>query len=177
MPQPDLQPTLIGPRITVRPLRPEDWSGLLSAASDPLVWEQHPIRDRYREDQFRIYFQDALNCGSAFTFEHRKSGNLIGSSRYHGYNETLSEIEIGWTFLSRSFWGGSYNKEVKQLMLGYAFNFIDTVVFWVGANNMRSRKAVQKIGGVQRQGDFSRRHDEVEFPYVVYELSRENYKL
>ncbi len=177
MSNPNLQPTLEGPRLTVRPITVEDWPGLYAIASDPLVWEQHPATDRYQEEQFRAFFDDAIKCRSAFTFVDRDSGALIGSSRYHDYDAESSEIEIGWTFLGRDYWGGSYNKEVKKLMLEHAFTFVDTVLFWVGSDNMRSQKAVQKIGGVKRDGEFFRMHGDVKFDYVVFELRKENYSL
>jgi len=55
-------------------------------------------------------------------------------------------VEIGWTFLERAFWGGTYNREMKSLMLDHAFKFVDRVVFVVGENNLRSQRALQKIG-------------------------------
>lgn len=137
MSSPNLQPTLEGPRVTVRPIQESDWEGLFAAASDPLVWEQHPATDRYQEAQFRVFFDDAIACNSAFTFVDREGGKLIGSSRYNGYDSELSEIEIGWTFIGRDCWGGRYNGEIKKLMLEHAYTFVDTVVFWVGADNMR----------------------------------------
>ena len=100
---PNLQPTLIGPRVLVRPVVPEDWEGMLAAASDPEIWAVHPVRDRYTEPVFRAFFDGALKSGSAFTFVDRASGKIIGSSRYHGYDPELSEIEIGWTFLTRAY--------------------------------------------------------------------------
>jgi RimJ/RimL family protein N-acetyltransferase len=118
-------------------------------ASDPLIWEQHPVRNRYKEDVFRIFFTEALESGGALTAIDRKDGQIIGSSRFHGYNGEKSEIEIGWTFLARSHWGGMYNKEMKQLMLQHAFRFVKSVVFLVGPQNLRSQRAIEKIGGVR----------------------------
>jgi RimJ/RimL family protein N-acetyltransferase len=74
---------------------------------------------------------------------------VIGSSRYHGYDEAQSEIEIGWTFLARSHWGSTYNDEMKRLMLRHAFRFVNSVIFLVGPHNFRSQRAVEKIGGVR----------------------------
>jgi N-acetyltransferase len=45
---PDLQPTLVGETILIRPLRSEDWAEMFAAASDPLIWEVHPAKDRYK---------------------------------------------------------------------------------------------------------------------------------
>ena len=177
MTSPNLQPTLEGPRLTVRPIHKDDWEGLFAAANDPLVWEQHPATDRYQEAPFREFFDGAISSETAFTFVDRETGKLIGSSRYNGHDTELGEIEIGWTFLGRDYWGGSYNKEVKKLMLEHAYTFVDNVVFWVGDTNWRSQKAVEKIGGIKRDELFSRFHGDVEFPYVVFDLRKANYKL
>ena len=167
----DLQPTLIGERVLVRPLQSYDWDGMFAAASDPEIWALHPESDRYQEDVFRRYFDGALACGSAFTFVDKNGGDIMGSSRYYGHDEAASEIEIGWTFLARAYWGGSYNAEIKQLMLEHAFTFVDTVVFWVGESNYRSRRAMEKIGAVLRDGIYYR-DVAGDDPYVVYEIKR-----
>jgi N-acetyltransferase len=145
----DLQPFLQGELLVLRPLRPEDFADLYAVASDPLIWEQHPNQDRYQEEVFKGFFREALASGGALIALDAKDGRVIGSSRYHGYDEDNSEIEIGWTFLARSYWGGVYNKEMKQLMLRHAFRFVSRVIFVVGPRNLRSRKALEKIGAVR----------------------------
>jgi N-acetyltransferase len=145
----DLQPVLKGDLLELRPLRPDDFQALYAIASDPLIWEQHPAKDRYQEEVFRAFFRDALNSGGAFIAIDLKDGNVIGSSRFHGYDPQKSEIEIGWTFLSRSYWGGTYNQEMKKLMLRHAFQFVSSVIFVIGPQNFRSQKAVEKIGAVR----------------------------
>ena len=145
----DLQPHLKGELIVVRPLTPDDWDKLFAIASDPLIWEQHPESDRYKEDVFKIFFEDALRSGGAFVIVDMKTQQIIGSTRFHGYDPEKSEIEIGWTFLARKYWGGRYNAEMKQLMLAHAFRFVENVVFFVGENNIRSQKATEKIGAVK----------------------------
>jgi N-acetyltransferase len=142
----DLQPTLTGTLVTLRPLRAADWEELFAVASDPLLWEQHPERERYREEVFREFFRIALASQSAFAVIERASGEIIGSSRYHDYDATASRIEIGWSFLARRCWGGIYNREMKQLMLDHAFTFVDLVIFVVGEKNTRSRRAVERLG-------------------------------
>ena len=144
----DLQPTLTGDLLALRPLRADDFDALHAVASDPLVWEQHPASDRYQEETFRAFFRDAMASGGALLATDSADGRVIGSSRYHAYDADKSEVEIGWTFLARSHWGGRYNGEMKRLMLQHAFRFVDRVVFLVGPNNLRSRRAVEKIGGV-----------------------------
>src|SRR5438105_5038316 len=145
----DLQPTLSGDLLQLRPVRPEDFDELYAVASDPLIWKQHPASDRYKKDVFQAFFREALDSGGALLALDRKDGRAIGSSRFHGYDETNSEIEIGWTFLARSHWGGVYNGEMKRLMLGHAFRFVKSVIFLVGPHNLRSQRAVEKIGGVR----------------------------
>jgi len=139
---------LTGQLLELRPLRDEDFPALFAVASDPLIWEQHPQPERYTEAVFREFFRGALESGGAFLAIDRKDGRVIGSSRFHGYHEEEGEIEIGWTFLARSHWGGMYNREMKRLMLDHAFRFVDRVIFLVGPNNLRSQKAMEKIGGV-----------------------------
>jgi RimJ/RimL family protein N-acetyltransferase len=145
----DLQPTLKGELLELRSLRPEDYEDLFAVAADPLVWEQHPANDRYKPDVFQAFFREALDSGGALIVLDSRTGQVIGSSRFHGYNEEESEIEIGWTFLARSHWGGVYNGEMKQLMLRHAFRFVNRVIFVVGVQNWRSQRAVEKIGGVR----------------------------
>ena len=145
----DLQPRLKGELIELRPLAPEDWNDLFTVASDSLIWEQHPESDRYREDVFKVFFGEALESGGAFVVIDKKTQQIIGSTRFYGYDPEKSEIEIGWTFLARRYWGGRYNREMKQLMLNHAFNFVETVVFFVGAKNFRSQKAMEKIGAIR----------------------------
>ena len=145
----DLQPVLKSPLVELRPLRAEDYRDLYAVASDPLIWEQHPVRDRYEEEVFGEFFRESLASGGALLAVESKSGAVIGSSRFHGYDAERREIEIGWTFLARPYWGGTYNKEMKRLMLAHAFQFVDSVIFLVGVTNFRSQKAVEKIGGVR----------------------------
>ena len=103
----NLQPILKGELLELRPLRVEDFHDLYAVAADPLIWEQHPIKDRYKEEVFKEFFGEALESGGAFIAIDSKNGKIIGSSRFHGYDEEKSEIEIGWTFLARSHWGGA----------------------------------------------------------------------
>jgi RimJ/RimL family protein N-acetyltransferase len=145
----DLQPYLKGDLLELRPLGAEDFRALYAVAADPLVWEQHPCKDRYQEEVFQAFFRVALESRGALIAIDRRDGRAVGSSRFHGHDEAKSEVEIGWTFLARSHWGGTYNREMKQLMLRHAFRFVNSVVFLVGPHNVRSQRAVEKVGGVR----------------------------
>ena len=163
----DLQPTLKGELLELRPLRAEDFDDLYDVASDPLIWEQHPASDRHKAEVFTAFFRGALESGGAFVVIDARDGRVIGSSRFHGYDPEKSEIEIGWTFLARSHWGGVYNWEMKHLMLRHAFQFVNRVVFLIGPQNWRSRRAMEKIGGVLAGS----RRDATGRDSVVYEIT------
>jgi N-acetyltransferase len=163
----DLQPILKGELLELRPLRATDFDDLFAVAADPLIWEQHPEKDRYQDERFRIFFREALDSGGALVAIDTKDGRVIGSSRFHGYDCERSEIQIGWTFLARSHWGGRYNGEMKRLMLQHAFKSVQRVVFVIGPDNRRSQRAVEKIGGI-RAGTTTDAHGRER---VVYEIT------
>jgi RimJ/RimL family protein N-acetyltransferase len=174
MMQPDFQPTLTGPTVIVRPVVSGDWLELFAAGSDPEIWKVHPRSNRYTEPEFRTYFDSAVTSKMAFVFVDRATQKLIGSSRYYGYVAKLSEIEIGWTFVVRSHWGGLTNREVKRLMLDHAFTFVDTVIFWVGEKNWRSQGAMTKIVGIRRDGLFTRELSGAT-PHFIFEIGKGRY--
>jgi RimJ/RimL family protein N-acetyltransferase len=142
----DRQPHLVGDLVELRPLAPEDWDGLFAVAADPKIWEQHPQANRYQPDVFRTFFQDALDSGGALVAIDRLTQRIIGSSRFVWYDKPNRTIEIGWTFLARAHWGGRYNGEMKRLMIEHALRFADRIVFVIGPDNLRSRKAIERIG-------------------------------
>jgi N-acetyltransferase len=143
------QPTLEGELVVVRPLRIDDFDQLYALAADPLLWEQHPERERWREEVFSTFFDDHLASGGALAVVERATGNLIGATRYDNYDAKASEVEIGWTFLARPYWGGVYNADLKGIMFEHAFQAVETVVFLIGARNLRSRRAVEKLGAIE----------------------------
>jgi RimJ/RimL family protein N-acetyltransferase len=163
----ELQPVLRGERLLLRPLVEDDFAALFAVASDPLIWEQHPVRDRYTAPVFGAFFREAMDSGGALAAIDRADGRIIGSSRFSGFDPERSEVEIGWTFLARSHWGGASNGEMKALMLDHAFRFVDNVLFVIGPDNLRSQRAVEKIGGVR----FGRRRDDTGLDSLVYRIT------
>ncbi|MFC1530852.1 GNAT family N-acetyltransferase [Gemmatimonadota bacterium] len=143
----DNQPTLVGELLSARPLQATDHSALYAVASDPLIWEQHPEPERYKPAIFGKFFDESLKSGGALIVRDSARRTVIGSSRYHGYDESLSEVEIGWTFFARSHWGGRYNGDLKRLMLEHAFQFVESVILYISPTNIRSQRAVQRVGG------------------------------
>jgi RimJ/RimL family protein N-acetyltransferase len=169
---PERQPTLQGERVTLRPSTPQDWDALFAIASDPLVWEVHPAHDRWQEPVFRAYFDGGIASGGALTILDRATGAVIGSSRFDNWDEAADEIEIGWTYLARAYWGGGYNREIKRLMLDHIHRFVGTAYFTVGEGNIRSRRAMEKIGGQLRPGTELRLMAGEMKPHVLYEIRR-----
>jgi N-acetyltransferase len=168
----DGRPRLVGDLVELRPLRETDFSALYAVAGDRLIWEQHPSPDRYEAEVFRSFFFDQLQSGGALVVVDRSTNTVIGMSRFHGFDHVRREVEIGWTFLARSHWGGEYNREIKSLMLGYAFRFVDSVVFLVHPGNVRSQRAVEKLGALRAE-ELPDVSGSLSFAYV---LSREQWE-
>jgi RimJ/RimL family protein N-acetyltransferase len=144
----ELQPRLHDDLIRIEPLAAGDFETLYAVASDPLIWEQHPSRERYKRDVFLNFFTGAIESGGAFKVHDQATGSVIGSSRFYEFDAASSRVAIGYTFLARSTWGQGYNLSLKTLMLDHAFRFVDRATFHIGKNNLRSRRAMEKLGGV-----------------------------
>ena len=172
----DRQPTLEGECLLLRPLGKEDWQALYAVAADPLVWSQHPQHDRWQEDVFRAFFDDALSKGGAIAVIDRATGAVVGSSRWERLDTSGGgSVEIGWTFLARSHWGGSYNRELKRLMLEHAFRFVEQARFRVGEDNHRSRRAMEKIGGRLTEDSTIEQTASGPVRHVLYAISRDEF--
>jgi len=142
----NLQPVLENEWVQLRPLRHEDFETLYQCASDPLIWEQHPVPDRYQRPVFEKFFAGAMESGGAFLVINRATGEAIGTSRYYDIDAGKKSVAIGFTFLVRACWGTTYNRAMKQLMLDHAFQFANYVIFHIGPQNIRSQAAILKLG-------------------------------
>lgn len=145
----NLQPRLENTQVTLQPLQKQDFDILYPIASDPKIWEQHPETDRWQKEVFQNFFDGAMKSGGAFIILNHHTGEVIGSSRFYEYDEQHHSICIGFTFYAVAYWGTGINPVVKELMLDYAFSFVSTVYFHVGANNIRSQTAVERLGAVK----------------------------
>lgn len=146
----DLQPLhLQNELVKLVPLEENHFEVLYAVASDPMVWEQHPNKLRWQREVFQNFFEGAMQSKGAFLILEATSGEVVGSSRFYDYDQKDSSVLIGYTFIGRKFWGSGYNNALKQLMLDYAFQYVDKVYFHIGAFNLRSQKAIAKIGAVK----------------------------
>lgn len=168
----DRQPVLEGSNLLLRPTRADDYEALFAVASDPLLWAQHPIADRWQEAVFRTFFDEGMAAGGALVAVRKRDGRVVGSSQFRACPIKLDEIEIGWTYLARDCWGTGLNPEMKRLMLDHALAHFPRVLFRIGETNIRSRKAIEAIGGrltdVVEDGAY--RGEPVR--HVVYEIER-----
>ncbi|MEY2630527.1 MAG: hypothetical protein RLZZ469_1424 [Bacteroidota bacterium] len=156
--------------IALFPLQEEDFEDLYAVASDPLVWEQHPNKLRYQRDIFQNFFEGALLSRGAFLIRAITTNEIVGCSRFYDYNESEKSVLIGYTFIGRKFWGKDYNKALKKIMIDYAFQFVDKVYFHIGASNIRSQKAIAKIGAVkvdEFEVEYYGEEPKLNFVYVI----------
>ncbi|MEL7190550.1 MAG: GNAT family N-acetyltransferase [Pseudomonadota bacterium] len=173
----DRQPILEDDRVLIRPLTPDDWDALFAIASDPGVWEQHPMHDRWRDYVFREFFDDALAKGGALAIIDKRSDEVIGSSRFQAYDpQDGGSVEIGWTFFARKCWGKGINPAVKRLMLAYAFENVARVDFRVGETNYRSRIALENIGAERTPRTELTQYQGKRVLHIVYEITREGFE-
>ena len=169
----DLQPTYLkNDSIFLQPLNPNDFEALFKVASDPLIWEQHPNKNRYQREVFEVFFEGAILSKGAFMVYDTNTKALIGSSRFYDYNKAENCITIGYTFIAKAYWGKLCNKALKGIMLNYAFKHVNTVLFYIGSNNIRSQKAIQKIGAIKIQEQNVTYFGEEEKLNFVYQINK-----
>ncbi|WP_426484410.1 GNAT family N-acetyltransferase [Flavobacterium sp. 2] len=163
----NLQPDFLENEILkLIPLQENHFEALYKVASDPLVWEQHPNKNRYEREVFQNFFEGAMESKGAFVILDKTSNEIAGSTRFYDYEPENKSVFIGYTFYGRNFWGTGFNAQVKKIMLDYAFQFVDNVQFHIGAENYRSQKAIEKLG--------AKKIDEINVAYYN-EPSRHNF--
>lgn len=156
--------------IKLAPLKVADFDPLFKAASDALIWDQHPNPLRYKLEYFAQFFEGAIASKGAFVIKDIAKNQIIGSTRFYDYNQNQKFIYIGYTFIAREFWGKGYNFAIKTQMLHYAFKFVDKVFFQIGASNFRSQKAINKIGAIklrEEQVQYYNEESKLNYIYVV----------
>src|SRR5690606_33587017 len=146
-----IQPILENENLKLIPLREKDFERLYKVASDPEIWEQHPNKNRYEIEVFRNFFKGALESKGAFLVLDKSTNEIAGNTRFYDFNDDENNIFIGYTFYGIKYWGKGLNSSAKKLMLDYIFQFVDKVIFHVGAENFRSQKAMEKLGAIKTQ--------------------------
>ncbi len=164
-------PILENDLVSLIPLVDSDFDSLYTIASDPLLWEQHPQKNRCEEPVFRLFFNEAIANQKAYKFLDKSSRSIIGSSRYYDCDYENRSVAIGYTFISRAHWGTSYNASIKALMIQHAFTYFDKIIFHVDYQNYRSQKAVEKLGAIkigEKKREFPNENPSINFEYCLY---------
>lgn len=133
-----------------------DREALRPLAKDDRIWEFTKtlmVTDTY-DAQFDDYFDAALatvSHGQAFVIRSATTGDILGMTRIHSYTPNDRWAEIGHTWYLPKIWGQVHNKECKLLLLQFLFEQkgLCRVQFRVAHQNIRSQKAVAKIGGTK----------------------------
>lgn len=173
---PDWQPThLSNELVQLLPLQHTYFQALFCVASDPLIWEQHPNPNRYMINDFTLFFEGAMASGGAFIILDSASQQPVGSSRFYEYDSDRLEVKIGYTFFARSCWGKGYNAAAKALMIGYALQWAQTIIFHVGAGNLRSQIAMQRLGACEVGRQEVAYFGEPSKVNIVYEINRQKW--
>lgn len=171
----NLQPEWLDDDITkLMPLDEHHFEALYQVASDPLIWTQHPIKDRYKKEVFQVFFDDAIRAQSSFVIIDKKSNAIIGTTRYYDCRPEKSSIAIGYTFIARQCWGGVYNLSSKKLLINYAFQHVNSIFFHIGADNLRSQKAILKLGARKTKAMMVC-HNNINLPHFEYELKKTDF--
>lgn len=168
------QPKLQNEIVKLIPLKENDFELLYNVAKDPLIWEQHPNKDRWKREVFQNFFEGALQSKGAFLIYDVQTNQLIGSTRFYDYDSIESSVSIGYTFYARSHWGGKFNPAAKRLMIDYAFQFVDKVIFHIGAQNIRSQKSIEKLGAVKIKEEEIAYYGEEPKLNFIYRISKYN---
>ena len=172
-----VQPTLENENVTLNPLQQSDFERLFEVASDPEVWAMHPNKERYKREVFENFFTGAMESNGAFLIIDQETEEALGSTRFYDHNENDNSIFIGYTFYGTKSWGKNINSSVKRLMLDYIFQYVDQVNFHVGKDNIRSVKAMTKLGAKNLGEEEVAYFGEASKTNIVFQIKKEDWKV
>ena len=170
-----IQPILENDDFKLFPLLESDFERLFTVASDPKVWEMHPNKERYKREVFQNFFKGAMESEGAFLIINKNSNEVLGSTRFYDYDENNKSIFIGYTFYGTKSWGKNINSSVKKIMLDYIFQFVEVVIFHVGKDNLRSVKAMEKLGAENLGEEEVAYFGENSKTNIVFQIKKENW--
>lgn len=153
--------TLVGHHILLRSPRSDDLEGLCDAANDGEIWKnQFTVFPDVNE--MSIYLQNLIkhdNTVLPFIIVEKKSNRIIGMTRFLHMDNENRRVEIGHTWIAKSFDETATNNEAKFLMLQYAFDTLHCIKVEIRADvfNKVSRKAIERLGA--KQDGILRKHE------------------
>jgi len=144
--------TLEANGVRLEPLSMEHHDGLVAAASDGRLWELF-FTSVPEPDRTRAYIAQALDGQKAghmlpWAVRDLKSGQLVGSTRYHDIIATVGRVEIGWTWYAQRCQRSHVNTTCKLLLLEYGFEKVGCKVVGLRTDNFnfRSQRAIEALG-------------------------------
>lgn len=170
-----IQPLLKNEMAEILPLRADHFDLVYQAASDPQVWEQHPNRNRYQKEVFKVYFEGAIESKGAFMIKDILTGEIAGCTRFYNYDPEKKMILIGYTFYAKKYWGTGLNHAVKKSMLDYIFQYVDHVHFHIGACNVRSQISIGRLRAHKIGEEVVRYYGEAPASNFIYEISKKDW--
>src|SRR5690606_4222741 len=162
--------TLSNDLVKLIPMIKNDFEWVFAAASDPEIWAQHPDSNRYTPVGFTRYFQKLIDTDIPYLIIDNKTEQVIGATSFYHYDRNEKSIAIGYTFLAKEYWGGEYNQSVKNLMMDFAFEKMDKVIFHVASENTRSQRDMEKINAI-KENEFEE-NGSMKFTYAIYKDKR-----
>lgn len=168
----NIQPVLENEKVILYPLQKEDFEALYAIASDPKIWEQHPNNDRWKKEVFKTFFDIAIESKGTFKIVNKDTSDIIGSTRLYNYDQKENSIFVGYTFYAVVYWGKGVNRLVKNTILDYIFQYVSKVYFHIGANNIRSQVAIERIGADKIAEEVITYPDGSSRRNFVYEISK-----
>ena len=148
-------PPLEDARVLLRSFQPSDTAALSAIAMDEEIW-RYMITRISNGEELDSWVQTATagyQNGTRYTFMivDKATGKLAGSTSYGNISVPDKRLEIGWTWLSKDYRGSGLNRHCKFLLLRFAFEVLqmERVELKGDALNMRSRKAMRKIGATE----------------------------
>ena len=147
------QVTLEGKYVLLRPPSINDLDGLSCAAQDGKIWNS-PYAIFPTISELSKYLQDLLKKQKSilpFIIIHKQSNKIVGTTRYLNIDYDNYHLEIGHTWIARSYRRTAVNTESKLLMLQYAFEKLNCIAVEIRTDilNKISRKAIERLGAIQ----------------------------
>ncbi len=145
-------PTLENDYVKLSLLGLSNYKYLIEVAQQPNLVQYSPSKIDTPEN-LKEYVQDAVDCyyqktAIPFIIFDKRTSSYAGCTRFGYINWHNKVLHIGWTWIGTQFQGTGLNKHMKFLMLQYAFETLnfDKVEFRIDERNIKSRKAVEKLG-------------------------------
>jgi len=141
--------------VFLKPLAQEDRQGIFEAGSYPEIWSYMSTEIEKMDDVNKFVDKALLTKREKtefpFVIVDKKSGQIIGSTRFMDIDETHKRLEIGTSWISPAFWRTAINTNCKYLLLQYCFEVLNLqrVQIKTDHENIRSQRAIERLGATK----------------------------